>query len=182
MLESLKAALELGGHSTEVAGLHPILQANWEEARSVLEDITSPIGFAHDFDIPEDYVRAAYFAARTKDHAWFEDNDYQPTIQYLGQRVDLFEIPSPFAITIASKTSARVAIVVVQYSDVNEAGYGDWASALYWVASIEDDADAATNKMIAVGRAMRTMAAVIKQMDRTRRDFGPGKVDSGLAF
>lgn len=182
MIESLKAALELGGHSTEVTGLHPILQANWAEARSVLEDITTPVGFAHDFDIPEDYVRAAYFAARTKDHAWFEDNDYTPTIQYLGQRVDLYEIPSPFAITIASKTSARVAIVVVQYTDVNEAGYGDWASALYWVASIEDDADEANDKMKSIGRAMRTMAAVIKQMDRTRRDFGGGKESAGLAF
>lgn len=182
MIESLKAALELGGHSTEVAGLHPILQANWAEAQSVLEDVTSPVGFAHDYDIPEDYVRAAYFATRSKDQAWFADNDYTPTIQYLGPRVDLYEIPSPFAISIASKTSARVAIVVVQYTDVNESGYGDWASALYWVASIEDDEDAANDKMKAIGRAMRTMSAVIKQMDRTRRDFTGGKNTAGLAF
>jgi len=182
MIESLKAALELGGHSTEVAGLHPILQSNWQEARSYLEKVTNPLGFSHTYDIPEFHIRDAYFAARTNNDEWILLNDYTPVVQYLGPRVDLFEIPSPFAVTIASSTSARVAIAVVQFTDVNTSGYGDWDTAIYWVVDICDDIDAANQFMKNVGRSIATMNTIIRQLDKTRRDFTGGKEKVGLAF
>lgn len=177
-MNNLKELMGIAGHATEAHGLHPILQSNWADAQSVLDDIGSACLALSTIGLDDlDYVKQAYFAAITKNEEWFDEN-YKPEMIYLAPRVDLYEVPGPCALTVQSADTPRCATVVVIFTDVDENGYGDWASAIGLVHNIFDDADAATNFLQQVRRAFGTQRAVIKQLDRlnNERHHGDSKV------
>lgn len=167
---NLHEMLENLGHSTEVSGLHPTLQANWSEARSFLDDVCNSGTPLAAIGCEPGFIRDAFFASRTRDAEWYETKGYVPMVQYLTPRVDLYEVPGPLLISIASETTAKVATVLVVFNDVDPAGYGDWDSVDCYVHRIHEDSDAAAECFKNLNRAIRTMRAVISGIDRVRSD------------
>ncbi len=180
---NLKELMGILDHETSTHGLHPILQSNWADAQSVLDDIggacqsLSTIG-------QEDlsFVKSAYFAYLKRDEQWAEENGYKPQAMYLTPRVDLYEVPGPIVMTVGSATTARVATVVVVFHDVDVAGYGDWATATGLVHRIHDDEEAANDFLKQVNLALRTQRTVMSQLDKTRSERGLGRVQISPAF
>ena len=168
---NLKELMGILDHETSTHGLHPILQSNWADAQSVLDDVGSACLSLKTIGLDDlDFVKSAYFANRKRDEEWSEDHGYKPEILYLTPRVDLYDLPGPMIVTVGSSTNARVATVVVVFHDVDIAGYGDWSTATGLVHKIFDDQDAASDFIKQVGRAIRTQRVVMSKLDATRAE------------
>ena len=168
---NLKELMGILDHETSTHGLHPILQSNWADAQSVLDDLGSACLSLKTIGLDDlEYVKSAYFANRKRDTEWFDENSFKPDVMYLTPRVDLYEVPGPMLVTIGSATNARVATVVVVFHDVDVAGYGDWLTATGIVHKIFDDQDACDEFIKQVGLALRTQRVVMSKMDATRAE------------
>ncbi len=167
----------LGGHETEYHGLHPRQQANLAEARSVLQRFVENLDGHHISQLgitsPREGIDKAYFAAIDKSGAKAHDLGYTPTIVYLGEAVDRFEVPNGLIITIQSETSVRAAIVMVTFTDVNASGYGDWDTARADLVTLCNDLDEAKAEMKEIAKALSTLRSVIRDLDRVRAEARP---------
>lgn len=166
----LREVMSLDFTDTSFAGLHPRLQANAEEAMSVLNDMVAGCDAHHISDLGLDGasgpVANAFFAAMDRTGERAAELGYTPTIAYLGPRVDRYEVPSPVAVTLGSETSPAAAVVIVRFHDVSTTGYGDWATATALVAGIHPTLDDAADSVKAIGRAVGVLNAAMTELTR----------------
>lgn len=180
----LRGLTGLGGHETEFLGLHPRQQAALAEARSVMAELEAGITDNHISQIgitsAREGVSDVYFAAIDKTGRKANELGYTPALVYMGEAVDLYEVPNGMLLTVGSQTSARCAVVMVTFHDVNESGYGDWNTALCDLVGIYADLDAAKAELVRFAKALRVMRTMAKQ-DLARAE---SKVDTkvGPAF
>lgn len=178
---NIQEILELLGHKTEVDGLHPFQQARFEEARSVLASIGGDSLALIGADTAWD-VAPFFFAAKDKTGAKANDMGISvPAISYLGQMVDLGEVPCPVAFTVQSTVSRKAAVVILIFNSVNSLGYGALDDATCMVDSIQDDCDAADERVRSLGNAIKTLVAVTNLIDR-RKEAGLRSPSNGPAF
>lgn len=169
---------------TSLLGLHPRLA---EKARIAISALEEMIAFSEGNDISSlgiSYsdltpIRTAFFAALDKTGEKAQALGYRPLVGYLGQRSERFDIPSPVLVTLGSETSARVALVIVEFTDTNDAGYGDWASARARVAGIFADMDDATERLRTLTSAIRTISTALDEMARPQQ---ASKLSTGPSF
>ena len=155
--------------ATSELAMHPRLQENWRIAQSELESLANANKSVANLGLENNQpIISAFFAARLKKQDELEEMGYVPKISYLGDPVELWEIPASFIMTLGSATSAKAATVVVRYTDVNESGYGDINSAEITVDDIHDTLEHAELRVSNVARALRTMKSVMKEHERTR--------------
>lgn len=164
------------GHSTEFAGLHPRQQATLEAARSVLRGIScEPL---HTLGLDTAWDVAPYaFAAWDKTGEKAQALGYMPKAVSMGERVELYEVPSPIMVTVASSTSRAAALVVVVFTATNEMGYGDWGTADAFVEGIYDDLDEAEERFVTIQKAL----AALRSWSRGSATGGP-KGPKGASF
>lgn len=180
---NLKELMGILDHETSTHGLHPILQANWADAQSVLDDLGGACQSIATIGMEDlSFARDAVIANRTRNQEWCEENGYTPKLMYLTQRVDLYEVPGPIVVTIGSSNSPRVATLVVVYHEVDENGYGDWITATGLVHRVFDDQDEADAFLDQVARAIKTQRAVMRQIESTRSEASARKVKIAPAF
>ena len=159
--------MESTAHETSEFGMHPRLQENWRIARSVLESLEKCHGSLDTLGIADPSpVISAFYAAKLKKQDELDEMGYTPKFVYLGDPTDRYEIPAPFVMTLGSATSPRAATIKVVYTDVNVAGYGDIASAVFTVDAIHDTLDDAEQRIKDIARARQTMRVVIAENDR----------------
>lgn len=154
---------------TSELAMHPRLQENWRIAQGELESLASANKSIANIGLENNQpIISAFFAARLKKKDELEEMGYVPKIAYLGEPVELWEIPASFIMTLGSSTSAKAATVVVRYTDVNESGYGDINSAEITVDDIHDTLEHAEDRVNRVSRAIRTMKTVVREHEATR--------------
>lgn len=162
------------GHSTALAGLHPNLQANFAEAQSVMSRALSLMhGHSlHDLGITNltEGVADAYFAAIDRTGAKAQALGYTPRVVYLGDRVDLYEVPSPLIVSLGSTTSPSAALVWVTFLSVNDFGYGDWATADGGVVGIYATLDQAHDQLAEIAKAYRVLTTVARKTGMVDQD------------
>ena len=175
----------LGGHETEFSGLHPRLQANLAEAQAVLSEMVNGLYDNHittlGITTPREGIDKAYFAAIDRTGAKAHDLGYRPEICYMGEPVDLYEVPNGLLVTVQSEISARAAIVMVTFTDVNANGYGDWDTATAGLIGLYTDLDEAKAELRRISRALATLKTVARQLDRVRAEARPDS-KPGLSF
>lgn len=149
------------GHSTALAGLHPNLQAKLAEAQSVMSRaLTLMHGHSiYDLGITNltEGVADAYFAAIDRTGAKANALGYTPRVVYLGDKVDLYEVPSPLIVSVGSTTSPSAALVWVTFLSVNANGYGDWSTADGGVVGIYATLDQAHDALTEIARAYQIL-------------------------
>jgi len=175
----------LGGHETEFAGLHPRLQANLAEAQAVLAEMVAGLHDNHITTLgitsPREGIDKAYFAAIDKSGAKANDLGYRPEICYMGEPVDLFEVPNGLLVTVQSEISARAALVMVTFTDTNVSGYGDWDTARADLVSLHLDLDEAKASLRQISKALKVVRSVAQIMDKTRPE-ARSSAKPGLSF
>lgn len=144
------------GHESEFAGLHPRQAATLEAARATLRGIHLDPVHAIGCDSAWDIAPYA-FAAWDKTGEKAEALGYTPLAVTLGDRVDLYEVPSPLMVTVASTLSRRACIVLVVFTATNDMGYGDWGTATCGVEGIYDTLDDAEQRFQDIVKAVRTL-------------------------
>lgn len=169
------AFLGLGdGHESQVSGLHPRLQTKFEEAQSIIREVHNGMSDHHLSDIglsaANEGVADAFFAAIDRTGQRAHDLGYTPRIVWTSPRVDRYEIPGAVIVSVASTTSARAALVWVDFLDVDAGGYGDWSTASAVPVGIYQDLDDAHEMLTKIQRALNTLKAVLREMDRTRSE------------
>lgn len=167
-------------HETGEFAMHPTLQENWRQAREVLESLENGSQPISVLGLPEpSAIISAFFAARMKKQDELSEMGYTPQFVYLGDAVELYEIPAPFVMTLGSSTSPKAATVKVVYTDTNVSGYGDLNTAIFTVDKIHDSLEDAEMRIKDIRRARQTMKAVISQHEkvrgeaRVRESYGP---------
>lgn len=177
-LRDLRKVLQLDQSETGLSGLHPRLAEKARQAMATLEEMVSFSEGNHISTLGIDpmnlsAVASVFFAALDRTGAKAQDLGYRPQVGYLGRRVERFEVPSPMVITVGSETSARVALVVVVFTDYNAAGYGDWQSAYGEVAGIFSDMESATQRLRELVNAVKTLDTALDEMNRPEAKSTP---------
>ncbi len=164
-LQDLREQWEIRLHETSLDGFHPNYQNMMNDALSVLEEAINFSDGNHISVLGLDPMNLSalakvFFAALDRTGAKAQDLGYQPTVATLGRRAQRFtpaaELPLT-VMTIASETSARVAVVGIRFSDLNPSGYGDWATAEGFVFGIHSCMDDAVGQIASLSKAFQML-------------------------
>lgn len=167
-------------HDTSELAMHPRLQENWRIAQGELESLHNATASIANIGLEDNQpIIDAFFAMKMKKTDELENMGYTPKITYLGAPVDMWEIPASFLMTVGSSTSPKAATVLVQYTDVNDKGFGDLASAEFTVDHVWDTLELAEERLVRVYRAISTVKTVVKEHERAngearvKASYGP---------
>ena len=172
--------LETLAHQTSELDMHPRLQENWRIAQGELESLNNATASIANIGLENNQpIIDAFFAMKMKKTEELDIMGYTPRIGYLGAPVDMWEIPASFIMTIGSSTSPKAATILVQYTDINDKGYGDLASATFTVDHVWDTLELAEERLLRVVRAISTIKAVEAESlrangeARVKASYGP---------
>lgn len=173
------------GHETALDGLHPHLKSALEEAQSVLNWVVKHDEQNHITDIGVDKassLKPYFFAALDKTGAKAQELGFSPKIAWLGEPVDLYEVPGGVVLTVGSTINAKVALALVEWCEVDPtSGYGDWETAhanTLYIFPTQTEAEA---MLAEISKAVRTVRNVARRMDGTRGEYAT-KVKNAPAF
>jgi hypothetical protein len=173
---------ELGtlAHETSELDMHPRLQENWRIAQGELESLSKATASIANLGLDDSKpIIDAFFAMKMKKTDELEIMGYTPRVGYLGAPVDMWEVPASFVMTLGSSSSPKAATILVQYTDINDKGYGDLASATFTVDNVWDTLELAEERLLRIVRAIATVKAVEAESlrangeARVKASYGP---------
>lgn len=172
------------GHESSLEGLHPHLKASLEEAQSVMSWIARNDEVNHITDIGVEsaaQLKSVYFAALDKTGEKAQELGYRPRVAWLSEPCDLYEVPGGLVLTVGSTITARMALALVSFTDVDVSGYGDWSTAYANAIHVFDTHAEAEAMLTEIAKAVRTIRTASRKIDGARGE-AKSRVTNAPAF
>ena len=163
------------GHSQEFGHLNSFQQDGAKQATSVMNEV---LGFALGnhwtmLNMEEQDIATRFFAGvdKTGTKAQSLGLAYRPIVESLGKWGGEGSFPRPSMLSIESSTSARVAVLLISFTEKTMKGWGEWSTAEFNLFGICPDHDEAQALIMSVSKAFRQL----EDLANISADYAEGK-------
>lgn len=165
----------LNGLETQYAGLHTFHQDRARQYESVIQDAANQLEPAEIY-VARPWILRASIDAVIKNDEWVDRGwSARPQKFYPFDRVELGHVPMPELVTIPSFTSTNTLVILTNFCEVNDRGYGDHATATYYsIAGVRDSAQDAEDFARNFVRAVRFVTTILPSLNAEVGEARPG--------